>query len=165
MTMGDKYVFTNHMESTGDPSMTGVEIKPVARLDPAGQSIVDYAGNWPEDYKYENGNYENRCCHCHNHFLGYKRRVSCKLCTVTTPSTLEEVNKKIREQTQALIEQIAKDLGLPIMPSEKVEEIIGRYRNELSDVLHEDGSIDIIKLASKKRSWHEIRVERLPRTE
>jgi hypothetical protein len=38
-------------------------------------------GDWPEDFADENGNYFNTCVHCGIQFRGYKRRVSCKLCT------------------------------------------------------------------------------------
>lgn len=36
--------------------------------------------DWPEDFHLENGNYYNTCCHCGESFMGYKRRVVCKLC-------------------------------------------------------------------------------------
>jgi len=36
--------------------------------------------DWIEDFKYENGNYHNTCCHCKERFMGYKRRVICKVC-------------------------------------------------------------------------------------
>jgi len=37
--------------------------------------------SWPEDYKHENGNYQNLCCECGRMFNGYKRRVVCKVCS------------------------------------------------------------------------------------
>ena len=37
-------------------------------------------GNYPEDYKYENGNYMNKCIKCGNDFMGYKRKIYCKSC-------------------------------------------------------------------------------------
>jgi hypothetical protein len=39
-----------------------------------------FARNWPEDFPHENGMYECICLHCKHHFLGYKRRMSCKSC-------------------------------------------------------------------------------------
>ena len=33
-----------------------------------------------EDTTHENGNYENICCICTEHFFGHKRRVVCKIC-------------------------------------------------------------------------------------
>lgn len=33
-----------------------------------------------EDFKHENGEYMNTCVVCKNNFIGYKRRVVCKLC-------------------------------------------------------------------------------------
>ncbi len=37
--------------------------------------------DWPEDAAHENGNYLCRCCGCHETFIGYKRRVVCKVCS------------------------------------------------------------------------------------
>lgn len=36
--------------------------------------------NWLEDYHLENGEYYCRCRACNHFFIGYKRRVRCKLC-------------------------------------------------------------------------------------
>lgn len=38
------------------------------------------AWDWPEDASHENGNYQNRCCHCERLFIGHKRRVACRVC-------------------------------------------------------------------------------------
>ncbi len=45
------------------------------------QVLQKYKGNWTEDFTHENGNYENVCIRCNNHFLGHKRRVVCKCCS------------------------------------------------------------------------------------
>lgn len=45
------------------------------------QHLPTYEGNWFEDFTHENGNYENVCKVCDNHFLGHKRRVVCKCCS------------------------------------------------------------------------------------
>jgi hypothetical protein len=37
--------------------------------------------DWSEDFLHENGVYNNWCCRCQKTFLGYKRRVVCKLCS------------------------------------------------------------------------------------
>ena len=37
--------------------------------------------NWPEDYNRENGNYQNKCVGCSEHFIGHKRRVVCRVCS------------------------------------------------------------------------------------
>lgn len=45
--------------------------------------------DFEEDFKHENGNYQNYCRYCSNHFLGHKRRIICKRCTIqflTPPS-------------------------------------------------------------------------------
>jgi hypothetical protein len=41
---------------------------------------TDSKRNFTEDFKHENGNYENICHTCGNRFLGHKRRITCKEC-------------------------------------------------------------------------------------
>jgi hypothetical protein len=41
--------------------------------------------DFPEDAWHENGQYQNLCCMCQEVFIGYKRRVVCKLCSAETP--------------------------------------------------------------------------------
>lgn len=36
--------------------------------------------SFQSDFSTENGNYLNNCCICHQDFIGYKRRVVCKVC-------------------------------------------------------------------------------------
>lgn len=36
--------------------------------------------SWPEDFKLENGNYNNICSECKKEFRGSKRRLLCKQC-------------------------------------------------------------------------------------
>lgn len=36
--------------------------------------------SWPEDAIFENGNYFCQCVYCSCMFVGYKRRIACKLC-------------------------------------------------------------------------------------
>jgi hypothetical protein len=55
--------------------------------------------DWVEDFSYENGNYENRCCRCMSLFIGHKRRVVCKICadvpqSPLTPEELAELGKR-----------------------------------------------------------------------
>lgn len=47
-------------------------------------SLHNFDGNWVEDFSHENGNYENGCIRCKNHFLGHKRRVICKNCYLSS---------------------------------------------------------------------------------
>ena len=39
-----------------------------------------HAGDWPEDFSHENGNYQCECYYCKAIFTGHKRRVVCKEC-------------------------------------------------------------------------------------
>ena len=43
-------------------------------------SIYDTPENWPEDFKFENGMYQNKCLSCNRLFIGHKRRVRCRIC-------------------------------------------------------------------------------------
>jgi len=36
--------------------------------------------DWPEDFPHDNGMYMNGCTTCKETFIGYKRRVTCKVC-------------------------------------------------------------------------------------
>ena len=36
--------------------------------------------DWSEDFKHENGNYQNKCVNCEKWFIGHKRRIVCKVC-------------------------------------------------------------------------------------
>jgi hypothetical protein len=38
------------------------------------------AGDWPEDFSHENGNYQCECLYCKTMFFGHKRRVVCREC-------------------------------------------------------------------------------------
>lgn len=49
-----------------------------------GSSILP-EGSWPEDAKYENGNYHCRCCICGRLFTGHKQRNVCKQCSKYMP--------------------------------------------------------------------------------
>lgn len=42
---------------------------------------VDSERNWVQDFKHENGNYNNKCIKCDLKFIGHKRRVTCFKCT------------------------------------------------------------------------------------
>ena len=41
--------------------------------------------DWTDDFKYENGNYSNKCGHCGVMFIGHKRRINCRVCDSTQP--------------------------------------------------------------------------------
>ncbi len=49
--------------------------------------------DWPEDFEYENGMYEHTCLYCGRTFIGYKRRVECKVCC----NELTSIVKKYQE--------------------------------------------------------------------
>lgn len=49
--------------------------------------------DYTEDFKLENGNYQNKCIKCEQLFYGYKRRVVCNVCS--KPSVQEESQEKL----------------------------------------------------------------------
>jgi len=56
--------------------------------------------DWPEDFKLENGKYQCGCTNCGNHFIGHKRRVTCKVCATPTPP--DDVAGQIKELRELL---------------------------------------------------------------
>lgn len=54
-------------------AIAAAEARPEPKPDPA-------LRDWPEDLAHENGNYTNTCVSCKERFIGYKRRVVCKVC-------------------------------------------------------------------------------------
>lgn len=58
--------------------------RPRLKLMPGDRST---AGDWPEDFHLENGNYYNYCTACENEFIGHKRRRVCKVCQNATKLT------------------------------------------------------------------------------
>lgn len=71
---------------------------------PSEQEMEASKGDWPEDFRDENGNYENRCIRCQQGFIGNKRRVVCKLCAAKFPVKGEDVGV---ERALAVLANIA----------------------------------------------------------
>ena len=48
-------------------------------------SVVGYDNprDWKEDFSHENGNYSNICIYCNQKFIGHKRRVGCRICSLS----------------------------------------------------------------------------------
>lgn len=42
-------------------------------------------GDYPEDFPHENGRYLHNCNICKEEFIGYKRRITCKVCFEKEP--------------------------------------------------------------------------------
>lgn len=65
--------------------------------------------DWPEDFQHENGQYMCRCHKCENTFIGYKRRVTCKVCANKYPEQAEGAQgERKRFEAEVL------GLGLPV---------------------------------------------------
>lgn len=43
---------------------------------------LNEARDWTEDFEHENGQYFCRCHTCGHLFIGYKRRITCKMCAL-----------------------------------------------------------------------------------
>ncbi len=56
-------------------------MKPKDQEHPMSYSPVS-AHDWPEDFGHENGAYMNVCVECKVTFIGYKRRLLCKVCVL-----------------------------------------------------------------------------------
>jgi hypothetical protein len=48
--------------------------------------------SWPEDAANENGAYNCTCCVCLRTFIGHKRRVICRVCKESPPSSVQAVD-------------------------------------------------------------------------
>jgi hypothetical protein len=60
------------------------------------------AHDFPEDAVLENGNYQNRCCECGVLFVGYKRRMMCKICHNLVSAGIDAVNAAAQAERAAL---------------------------------------------------------------
>lgn len=56
---------------------------------------IDPDRNYPEDSIYENGEYYCRCLTCNNTFIGYKRRVTCKLCSIESKKDKKDIKRRL----------------------------------------------------------------------
>lgn len=77
------------------------------------------AGDWPEDYKDENGKYMNKCFICLNTFLGNKHRQFCKLCAFDPiPGVkLEYLTTQLQKTQDYLIDIYNDGLGSEVFPT------------------------------------------------
>lgn len=57
--------------------------------------------NWKEDFKHENGQYACYCYQCGKEFMGYKRRVQCKVCA--SAYSIDELEEVIKQEPNYLI--------------------------------------------------------------
>ena len=74
--------------------------------------------DWPEDANDENGNYLCHCLTCDQHFVGYKRRMTCKVCdgieqarwNGLTPEQQEAETAERMERVRGLFDKLGKSL-------------------------------------------------------
>ena len=50
--------------------------------------------DWVEDFEFENGCYQNKCCDCKAMFMGNKHRFICKECANAAPNWIELAKKQ-----------------------------------------------------------------------
>lgn len=48
--------------------------------------------DYPEEFKYDNGQYQSKCMVCKSYFIGMKRRKICKECYLEIKEAYEESN-------------------------------------------------------------------------
>ena len=56
------------------------------------------AGDWPQDFPDENGNYRNQCGTCGEMFTGHKRRMCCRVCWAKWKQKWDSMSGVEREQ-------------------------------------------------------------------
>jgi len=72
------------------------------------------ARDWPGDFDYENGQYQNKCVSCDSLFIGHKGRRTCKKC-FDTANEIEALTARVR----ALQNTRDKDVLLSMTTSER----------------------------------------------
>ena len=70
--------------------------------------------DFPEDFKYENGNYEHKCTSCGQKFIGHKRRFICKECNSKKPESAWEMFGRLIVQVDNVqfADELFEELGL-----------------------------------------------------
>lgn len=101
--------------------------------------------DFPEDFTHENGMYFNTCCQCNVQFLGYKRRVVCKVCeeTIKNDSIESSVRRDILNRFYPTEDQLEIAIG-SVVHKEKVIANLREQINNLHLLLKQSGVDDII---------------------
>lgn len=91
--------------------------------------------NWKEDFHLENGNYTCICTICDEQFLGYKRRIYCKLCHDGLETQMERrYRNKILEKIDDLRAKILYNEKLP--EGEQDESLLSHVSEQLDEALN-----------------------------
>ena len=78
--------------------------------------------DFPEDFKHENGNYENFYTRCATRFIGHKRRLSCKVCFDRELNAIQNKQNVTSEPIRILLaDEIA-------VKTSKIDEIIAEVK-------------------------------------
>lgn len=101
--------------------------------------------NWTEDYQLENGNYTCFCRICNNTFIGYKRRVICKVCSnkedklddslnivLDNKHEMQELGEKFNIQKLYSIEQIKSAINQVVLEGYQIEILEREIINNLT---------------------------------
>lgn len=100
-----------------------------------GMVVTTGERDFPEDFHHENGCYQNRCIDCKQLFLGYKRRLVCKVCEAANLNTQKVMNDAIDARMDKSLDRL--------------EEIIEKAESKIEQVMM--GEAD--KLAQLAGSW------------
>jgi hypothetical protein len=92
----------------------------------------NFAHDFPEDFHHENGMYQNRCKSCNVLFLGYKRRIICKLCEETTSPDDEMMSRTRQEVCNPLFDkdtQLEIAVGTIVFKDKVIENLRAQIEN------------------------------------
>lgn len=90
--------------------------------------------DFPEDFEHENGMYMNKCCHCQVTFLGYKRRVSCKVCDTISKEKIAHIEERVRSGIINRFFSVADQLEIAIGSVVFKEKVILNLREQIKNL-------------------------------
>mgnify|MGYP000400275396 CR=1 FL=1 len=108
---------------------------------------LDSRHDFPEDFEHENGMYMNKCCHCQVTFLGYKRRVSCKVCDTLSKEKISHIEEAVRREMINPFFTEKEQLEIAIGSVTFREKVILNLREQIKNLrslLHDSEIDDII---------------------
>ena len=101
--------------------------------------------DFPEDFEHENGMYQNTCQHCKVSFLGYKRRLVCKVCDeMAVDESIESTaRREILNRFFPVEDQLEIAIGSVIFKEKVILNLRSQIKN-LQFLLKQSGIDDII---------------------
>lgn len=103
--------------------------------------------DFPEDFEHENGMYQNRCLYCKEIFVGYKRRLTCKVCETIAKESDVQIEERVRRDIVNPFFSEADQLEIAIGSAVFKEKVILNLREQIKNLqflLKDHGIDDII---------------------